>query len=378
VTGDYLSRYSCEYSAGDGRAVACQQQFRLPHFAESIGKLAESGQPIEIELNGSHSIEAEALRRMKPSLMLPLAGKDELAGVISLGARLGDLPYSREDKRLLMSVAGPTAFAIENARLVERMIEEARRREEIEAENEARAKELEEARQLQLSMLPKRLPELPGLEIAAYMKTAAEVGGDYYDFHIAEDGALTIAVGDATGHGLKAGTMVTAMKSLFRTFAADPALDHILSRSSRVLKEMNLRALFMALALVRIRVDRLEIASAGMPSIWIYRAHSQTAEEIAIHSLPLGSLANYAYRAQSAPLAPGDVIVLMSDGFPERFNDAGEMLGYSKAKELLPPLASHSAREIVEAFVEAGDRWAGGRPEDDDVTFVVVKVKPAQ
>ena len=82
----------------------------------------------------------------------------------------------------------------------------------VEAENESSAKELEEARQLQLSMLPKKLPVIPNLEIAAYMKPATEVGGDYYDFHVGEDGTLTVAVGDATGHGLKAGTVVTATK----------------------------------------------------------------------------------------------------------------------------------------------------------------------
>ena len=78
--------------------------------------------------------------------------------------------------------------------------------------NDRRAQELEEARHLQLSMLPKKLPNLPHLDIAAYMKTASEVGGDYYDFHLGEDGTLTIAVGDATGHGLKAGTMVSVVK----------------------------------------------------------------------------------------------------------------------------------------------------------------------
>ncbi len=77
------------------------------------------------------------------------------------------------------------------------------------AENQRRAKELEEARTLQLSMLPKTVPSLPNLEIAVYMNPATEVGGDYYDFHVSNDGALTVAVGDATGHGLNAGIMVT-------------------------------------------------------------------------------------------------------------------------------------------------------------------------
>jgi serine phosphatase RsbU (regulator of sigma subunit) len=375
ATGDYLSDSSCEFDAGGGRAVLAERQSRLPQYAGVVAQLNEGRQPVEVELNGSHSIEDEALRRMKSAMLLPLAGKDGMPGIISLGPRLGDLPFSREDKRLLMSVAGPTTFAIENARLVERMIEEARRREEIEAENEARAKELEEARQLQLSMLPKSVPQLPNLEIAAYMKTATEVGGDYYDFHVSSEGVVTIAVGDATGHGLKAGTVVTAMKSLFRTFAGEPELARTFNQSSRVLKEMNLRALFMALTMVRINGDRMEIASAGMPPALIYRARQQFVEEIAIKSLPLGSIAKYSYHGQSHFVAPGDVLLLMSDGFPERFNEAGDMLGYSRAAELLAEIAARSPQAIIERFVETGERWANGKPQDDDVTFVVLKVK---
>ena len=143
-----------------------------------------------------------------------------------------------------MSVAGQTSFSLENARLVEQMIEEGRRRQEIEAENERRAKELEEARNLQLSMLPKQVPQLPGLDIAAYMKPATEVGGDYYDFYVGEDGTLTAAVGDATGHGLRAGTMVTAMKSLFNTHAQERDITHIFKQSSGALKTHEIYAPF--------------------------------------------------------------------------------------------------------------------------------------
>jgi serine phosphatase RsbU (regulator of sigma subunit) len=375
ATGDYLSRYSCEYSAGDGKAVACRQQFRLPHFAESIGKLAESGQPIEVELNGSHSIEAEALRLMKPSLMLPLAGKDGLAGVISLGARLGDLPYSREDKRLLMSVAGPTAFAIENARLVERMIEEARRREEIEAENEARAKELEEARQLQLSMLPKQVPQLPDLEIAAYMKTATEVGGDYYDFHLGGDGVLTVVVGDATGHGLKAGTVVTATKSLLNHLAGSNDIPAIFQQSSRALKQMNLRGLFMAMTMVKLNGPRLTIGVAGMPPTLVYRATERRVEEVSIQAMPLGSLSGIQYGQRHIDLSAGDIVLLMSDGFPERFNPRGEMLEMTAAADVLLAHAASPAQTIIDALIHAGDQWAGGAAQNDDVTFVVLKLR---
>src|SRR5438477_12817793 len=119
-------------------------------------------------------------------------------------------------------------------------------------------------------MLPKKLPELPNLEIAAYMKPATEVGGDYYDFHVGNDGTLTVAVGDATGHGLKAGTMVTAVKSLFETLAHHPDIPYIFERLSRTLKRMNLRGLFMAMIMVKVKDRQLTVSIAGMPPILIY------------------------------------------------------------------------------------------------------------
>lgn len=319
--------------------------------------------------------EQQALDRLKAALLLPLSGQEQLLGIIALGPRLGDLPFSRDDEELLMSVAHPVALAIENSRLVERMIEEARRREEIEAENEARAKELEEARQLQLSMLPRKVPQLPNLEIAAYMKTATEVGGDYYDFHLSDNGTLTIVVGDATGHGLKAGTVVTATKSLFNHLAHLPDIPNILAESSRALKQMNLRSLFMAMTMVKLNGNSLTISSAGMPPVLIYRAASREVEVIQLTGLPLGSVTNYAYRQQRFALDPGDIVVLMSDGFPERFNKAGEMLGYAKAQEILAAGAHFAPQSIIAHYVNVGKQWADGCAQDDDVTFVVVKVK---
>lgn len=115
----------------------------------------------------------------------------------------------------------------------------------LRAENQRKTKELEEARQLQLSMLPQNLPELPHLDIAVYMKTATEVGGDYYDFHVGMDGTLTVVIGDATGHGMKAGTMVTTTKSLFSSHAGNPDILFTFQEITRCIKQMNMHMLSM-------------------------------------------------------------------------------------------------------------------------------------
>jgi serine phosphatase RsbU (regulator of sigma subunit) len=410
TTGDYHNAYSCDYYEDDGLALNRERQSLLPYHAEIVKRLSDNGKPLEVEQyisaaqqasdneitladrqEGRHAghialispveplnniaSELAALIEIKSVLLFPLSSKGEMIGVVSLGARLGDLPYSREDEQLLMSVAGPATLAIENARLVEQMIAEASLRKELEAENEIRAKELEGARQLQFSMLPQALPQLPHLEIAAYMKPATEVGGDYYDFHLSDEGVLTVAVGDATGHGLKAGTVVTATKSLFNHLAQESEIPAIFQQSSRALKRMNLRSLFMAMAIAKVKGYQLTLGSAGMPPALIYRAERRVVEEISLKGVPLGSLRDYSYRERSLGLAQGDVVVLMSDGYPERFNSKNEMLDYGSAKSVLLEIAILPPQEIIEVFVKIADNWAEGRPQDDDMTFVVMKVK---
>lgn len=242
-------------------------------------------------------------------------------------------------------------------------------------ENQRRAQELEEARQLQLSMLPQKIPHVPDLDIAVYMKPATEVGGDYYDFHLGGDGGLTVVLGDATGHGLKAGTMVTAMKSLFLALGQEPDLKKVLQQSNQALKHMNLRQLYMTLLLARINNSRLSICGVGMPPVLIHRAATQQTEEFEFKGMPLGSVKNFSYKQQDLALSPGDVMVLMSDGFAERFNPRQETLGYEQAKKVLAEAASRSADEIIQHFVQTGEAWAAGTSQNDDVTFVVVKVK---
>ena len=135
--------------------------------------------------------------------------------------------------------------------------ERLRRNQEVEqqllkAEHDRKADELEEARRFQLALLPRRLPEHPSFELAVYMRTATEVGGDYYDFRLADDGHLTCALGDATGHGAKAGTMVTVIKSLFSAYPLESGLSEFLGDANRAIKRMDLGRMAMALVLARL------------------------------------------------------------------------------------------------------------------------------
>ncbi len=258
----------------------------------------------------------------------------------------------------------------EERRLREQMIQN----ELLEAEVARRDEELEEARQLQLSMLPQEIPTHPRAELAAHMETATEVGGDYYDFDLGKDGVLTLAIGDATGHGMRAGTMVTATKSLFNALGGDPDILATVKRSNLALKRMNLRNLNMAFLLARFHDGQLRVTAAGMPQPLIHRAASNEVEALEVGGMPMGSISFFPYQTVDVELGVGDTVLFMSDGFPERANPEGEQIGYERATELFSRVARQSSQAVIDHLVRAGDDWAEGAPPDDDVTFLVLSV----
>jgi len=180
---------------------------------------------------------------------------------------------------IAMSVYLARDFAKTNERILqqERQAKEAElKRHMLEVEDARKSKELEEARKLQLSMLPQRISEVNGLDICFDMKPATEVGGDYYDYHVSKDGTLTIAIGDATGHGMKAGILVSIIKSLFITHAGQTDIPAFFEKCSRTIKQMRLGNLYMALMLVQIKDGNLLASSAGMPPLYIYRSATKS------------------------------------------------------------------------------------------------------
>jgi len=259
--------------------------------------------------------------------------------------------------------------------LSQKEMEQKLRAQKAESENERKTKELEQARQLQLSMLPKEIPSLPNLDIAVYMKTATEVGGDYYDFYMAEDKTLTVTIGDATGHGLDAGMMVTATKSLFQSLAPTPELTETINLINKNILSLKLQPMYMTLRVLRFKDHSVEAAGAGMYPFMIYEKAANSIKEVDSTGPPLGAFPQINYTSHKFELLKGDIILLMTDGFTERFNKNNEMIGDKRAKEILVESAGESAGKIIERFVKVGDEWGGDRPQDDDVTFVVIKIK---
>jgi serine phosphatase RsbU (regulator of sigma subunit) len=262
----------------------------------------------------------------------------------------------------------------------QKLLEQERARKEQEmqqalmsVEYERKSVELEDARRFQLSMLPKEVPHHASYDVAVFTRTATEVGGDYYDFRLAGD-ALSVTIGDATGHGAKAGTMVTIVKTLFAGYSGTSSPAEFLADAAEKIKWMDLGRMAMALGLGRFDKHNLTVASAGMPPVLVHRETSGEVEEIVLQATPLGTFGSD-YPEASVKLHGGDTVLFLTDGFPELMNDAGQQLGYTGALDAFAFAAkAATANDVIAALADVARRWHGEAPPNDDVTFVVVRV----
>ncbi len=236
-------------------------------------------------------------------------------------------------------------------------------------------KELDEARQLQLAMLPMVLPSTESLDISVYMDTATEVGGDYYDFSRKNDGSLNIAFGDATGHGMRAGIMVSIMKTLFISHSSEMELQDFFSVSNKTIKGLSLGRMMMAFSMMNINGKKVQFINAGMPPIYLYKKSELRVIEYKNQGMPLGAMPNFNFSINSFEISKDDVILVLSDGLPELFNPNNEMFGYKQVEEILLNNADKLPDEIIQNFKQLGADWRGSSDPDDDITFVVIKVK---
>ena len=245
----------------------------------------------------------------------------------------------------------------------------------IQIESERQTKELEDARKLQLAMLPESIPELDKYEIAVYMKTASEVGGDYYDFSISDDGTLNVGFGDATGHGMQAGVVVSLIKGLFVSDSAENDLATFMMKSNNTIKKSRLGRMMMAFSLLKLKHYSIHISSAGMPPIYIYSASNKQVNEINLMGMPLGAMLNFPFRDVQIQVAKGDTLLLISDGLPEMTNKSDEQFDYFRVSKLFKEIGAKSPDDIISSIIEASDEWLDGSALDDDITLLAIKIK---
>jgi serine phosphatase RsbU (regulator of sigma subunit) len=246
---------------------------------------------------------------------------------------------------------------------------------DIEKESERKSRELEDAKQLQYSMLPHVSPELPHLDLGMSMKTCVEVGGDYYDYKLDTDNNLTLIIGDATGHGVRAGIVVATVKSYFHTLSFDVSPAEMISSISNGILNLQVRNMYMGITILKFRNNTLSIASSGMPPLYFYRKESNQVEEILLKGLFLGSSLPGRAKTRELEVRPGDSLLAMTDGLPELFNDKKEQLDYPRIRERFTALADQSAKDIIKGMDALSQEWVNGGDINDDIALLSLKFK---
>ncbi len=241
-------------------------------------------------------------------------------------------------------------------------------------EEDRKNNELAAARDLQQSMLPKENPKRADLDIATFIRSSTEVGGDYYDFFPQPDGVIFSVCGDATGHGVTSGMMVSVTKAGLNGISPVKP-NKILQRLNGVVKRIDLGTLRMSLNIAEITNDEVFLSSAAMPPIYLYNAATKQVEEFMNNGLPLGGLRDEDFVLENRKFEAGDVLVQLSDGLPEAPNLAGEMYDYERLSSLIQNSCHLTAQEIIDVLIKSVDEWMQGKRNPDDITLVVTKKK---
>jgi hypothetical protein len=231
---------------------------------------------------------------------------------------------------------------------------------------------------MQVGLLPESVPQPEGWEISARSILASEVGGDLYDFLPDEQGRLWIAAGDVAGHGYSCAISQAMTKAALASLVeADRTPGEVLERADRVLRSARSRRNFTSLVLVRLEPESgvALVANAGHPYPMIFR--SGEVEELVAPGLPLGQGPARAYADHPFELAPGEVLVLCSDGLFEAVDRNDEPLGFDRPREVLRKGARWASSEILEMLVAEWRRHRDRSTVEDDTTVVVIKRRAA-
>jgi serine phosphatase RsbU (regulator of sigma subunit) len=249
----------------------------------------------------------------------------------------------------------------------------------IEAENLRKTKELEEAAELQLSMLPSSLPEIPGLDVSAHMRSAREVGGDYYDMlpmmgKSDDCRSYLFCVADVSGKGLVASLLMSNFQTMLLTLLDESLLLAEIASRLGALLYVTPRSRYITAIMVELdpHTGIGHYVNAGHPKGILLRAEGDL-EDLPPTGYPLGMFADVTYYEETFHLRPGDVLALFSDGFTDAMDANGQEFGDARLADYLRRANFRSAKEIVAGAFEEVNHFAACAPQFDDMTLVVLK-----
>jgi len=353
----------------------------VPHVARQRGK----GQPEAITL--SRSIVRKALEdrvailsadamsdqrfsmavsvmnfRIRSMMCAPIIAHDDALGVIHLDTTRQDQRFTLDDLDLLAAVTNQVAFAVANARMHRRLLLQ-----------ERTARDLQLARQVQESFLPRQFPKIAGMQFCASYKAALEVGGDFYDFIPLAGDRLGIVVGDISGKGIPAALMMARMSSAVREFAqTEDEPRAVLGKLNGRMASMNAGDSFLTVifAVLNPAARALRMANAAHPPPILRRRSTGLATEIQVcTNFPVGAVDDAEFEQEDFQLAPGDLVCFYSDGITEAMNAAGELYGSARLKAAAARPAA-SAQELMDNILKDLHAHVGGAYQSDDFTIV--------
>lgn len=298
--------------------------------------------------------------------LVPLVAEEHAIGVFMIDCRMPRI-LNEDELRLLHLMANQAAIAIEKVRLHQEEITRQRLEDELAV-----------GQQIQMSLLPECCPQVEGWEFAAYYKPAQTVGGDFYDyFQLAGDPMqLGLVMADVSGKGVPAALFMALSRSLIRTKSMTgrhPAA--VLTRANRLILKDSRSNLFLTAfyATLDLRTGWLAYASGGHNyPLWL-RAATGKVTELAARGIVLGAFEDIELEEQEITMAPGDHIILYTDGVTEAINQAEELFGEERLIKTIEAKAQVSAQEIQEAIVEKVQEFIGDTPQADDLTLFIVK-----
>ncbi len=297
-------------------------------------------------------------------LCVPLLVKSELTGVLIMFNKRGTVGFNEDDQRLLSIVAAQSAQVVESARL-----------HEDEATLRRLQDELALASKIQLELLPKAMPVVPGYDIAGSATPAEAIGGDYFDFIGIDDGRLAICIADISGKGLSAALLMANLQATTRAQALlrlppGECLEHsntLLSRSTELHKFAT-----CFYAVLEAEGNEVRYSNAGQDPPLLFTTNGGI-KRLEAGGLVLGFLEHVEYQEEVVRLDPGDILVMYSDGITDAEDEQGHPFGEQRLCDVVQAHLAEPADQAVESILHAVHAHAGDHGQPDDMTVVVVR-----
>jgi sigma-B regulation protein RsbU (phosphoserine phosphatase) len=358
---------------GDGHLGAMHggalQVRTVPASLPAIVELARRGQPWDVAADASPQIDLSVFAPLEPECLVPMLGRARrLVGLLILGPRLSEEPYSREDKRLLASISSQAGVALENIALAERMAER------LEAERRA-ARDMDIAKEVQRKLFPQRMPPLDTLEYAGACIQARAVGGDYYDFLDLGAGRVGFVLADISGKGISAALLMANLQANLRSQYA-LALDNLagLLRSvNHLLYESTAPNHYSTLffAMYDDATRRLRYANCGHNPPLVLRASGEI-DRLPPTAAVIGLFDEWTCTVAETRIEAGDTLVIFTDGVTEAMRGEDEEFGEERLFETIRGHADAAPSILLSATVSAVKAFSGAY-QSDDLTLVIAR-----